>query len=253
MYNLTEEDDKFCKEYKLNEKDKYEKPSVTVDILIFTVKNGKLNLMLIKRGGRPFKNQWAIPGGFLDVTKKETIEQTAKRELKEETNIEGFLEKFDVFSEPERDPRMRVLSIAFIALLPYETLLANMKAGDDAKEVELFELGDKLVPLLDRRNSEIDYSDLAFDHEQIIKRGLAYLKKSLKYDNALIFFNLLNKDGFTISDLLKVHEAIRGEVIPPANFRRDFKNKYIKTGLAEETGELLQQYQRPAKLYRMRG
>ena len=220
----------------------------------------KLNLLLIKRNGCPFRNKWAIPGGFLDLTKNETIEQAATRELLEETNIKGYLEQFGVFSEPDRDPRTRVISNGFVALVPAEQLLQNMRAGDDAKEVELFELN-LLTPnkpefscLQNAYGFTVQKEDLAFDHSEIIKKGIEFLQQKIVYgNNKFIFFNFLNKESFTISDLQKIYEAIKGEKVRTSNFRRDFIKKYIKEGLAEETGELLQQYQRPAKLYRLRG
>lgn len=255
MYNLSDEDKEFLKTYKVGD---YERPSVTVDILIFTIFNNRLNLLLIKRKACPFKNKWAIPGGFLDLAKNETIEQAADRELFEETNIKGYLEQFGVFSEPDRDPRTRVISNGFVALVPSKQLIENMRAGDDAKEVELFEI------VLD--NSKTDFShlqniygfkinreDLAFDHAEIIKKALNFLQQKLLYGNSkFIFFSFLNKDSFIISDLQRVYEAIKGEKLITSNFRRDFIKRYVKEGLAEETGEL-RKHQRPAKLYRLRG
>lgn len=150
---LSDEDKEFLKTYKAGD---YEKPSVTADIVVFTIKNGKLHVMLIKRKNPPFKDKWAIPGGFVEI--KETVEEAAKRELKEETNIEANLFNFGVFSDVDRDPRTRVISIAYCCLVDYDELSKNMEARDDAKEVKLFDF-EKLP-------------ELAFDHEKILEKAI---------------------------------------------------------------------------------
>ena len=129
---MTEEE--YLKTYNPN---KYEKPSVTTDILIFTVnENHELELLLIKRGGHPYKGKWAIPGGFVNMT--ESLDDGAKRELKEETGLSGdyHLEQLYTFGGVNRDPRMRVISVAYMALIPKAALLP--RAGDDAAEAMFF-------------------------------------------------------------------------------------------------------------------
>lgn len=119
--------------------DKYQKYSATADMLIFTITdNNKLGLVLIQRGGYPFKGYWAFPGGFIDIN--ESIEDAAKRELKEETGLDGlFMEQFGTYGDVDRDPRMRVISIAHLALVP-KAALRNLMAGDDAKKADIFEV-----------------------------------------------------------------------------------------------------------------
>ena len=257
MAKLTQEDKDFLKTYKAGD---YERPSVTVDMLIFSVYEGKLFLMLIKRKAPPFRDHWAIPGGFLDLSKKETIEDAAKRELKEETNIEGtFLEKFNVYSAVDRDPRTRVISVAHVALVPFNKLYDNMRAGDDAKEIDLFQvcaLPDSsvikfFIPTIFRKGKVLHNTDLAFDHAEIIKDGLRWLQKQIR-QNSKIAFNLLD-EKFTTYDLQKIHETILGKKLIKSNFRRYFKNDYIDTGLVEELNETsTNNSSRPAKLYSLR-
>lgn len=257
MYKLTKEDKDFLSTYKASD---YERPSVTVDILIFTIQDNKLKLMLIKRKKPPFRNKWAIPGGFLNMD--ETTHQAALRELKEETNIKGgYLEQFDVFSEVKRDPRTRVISIGYIALLPYNQLIENMKAGDDAKEIDLFDISlvkencpiwSKLKPSLFLHNDINNPYDLAFDHGEIIRKGIYYLQQKLLYGNdSFVFFHLLDKNGFTIFDLQKVHEAILNKSLDRGNFRKNFIDKCVKTGRVIKTNEKSTKYQRPATLYKI--
>ncbi|PLS19765.1 ADP-ribose pyrophosphatase [Bacillus sp. M6-12] len=139
----------FIEWYKKEEKDKYEKPSVTTDMLIFTVadkqakKNNRklpekeLKVLLIKRKDHPFIGKWAIPGGFMNM--KEDLEVTAERELKEETNVENiYMEQLYTWGDVNRDPRMRVVSTSYMALVDSSKL--NVKAGDDAEEAKWFSI-----------------------------------------------------------------------------------------------------------------
>ena len=142
---------------------KYEEQHVTVDIVILTTKDEsiqKLKVLLIKRKYNPFKNHRAIPGGY--VNKGETLEQAAFRELQEETSLSSeqlkkYLHQFKAYGDPERDPRGRIISIVFYAILPYnKELLASVEARDDAKEADWFSL-------------QFPPSEMAFDHIQILR------------------------------------------------------------------------------------
>ena len=232
---LSNEDKEFLKTYNADE---YKHPSVTVDMLIFSVHEGKLQLMLIKRKNPPYKDCWAIPGGFVEID--ESVDNAALRELKEETNVEGKLIQFGVFGEVNRDPRTRVISIGYLALVQYKDL-CKMQAGDDAKAVNLFTVS---------LNEKLEFNtalNLAFDHEDIIREGINELRKKLKYSD--IAFHLLNKNSFTLFELQKVYEAITGKQYINSNFRRFVFNNYI----LEETGKYSRAHQRPAKLYRLVG
>lgn len=228
---LSEEDKNFLKTYNADE---YEHPSVTVDMLIFTVEDGQLKLMLIKRKNPPYKDCWAIPGGFVNID--EDVRTAAERELEEETHMHAYLEQFGVFGAVKRDPRTRVISIGYLALTPYYNF-CKMYAGDDAKEVKVYEvsLKDKLT-----FNEDID---LAFDHEEIITMGIKRLRERLQYSD--IAFNLVS-EKFTLSDLQEVYEAILEEPLHKSNFRRKIKQQFNLVA----TGEVSKKYQRPAKFYR---
>lgn len=142
---------KFCYEYP--------RPAVTADIVLFGMKNNELFVLLIERGNDPFKGYWAFPGGFID--EDETIETCAERELKEETNLEGIsLEQFYTFSDPERDPRHRTISVAFMAYINIDDY--NPKAGDDAAQINWFPVN--ALP------------NLAFDHDKVLLKALSVLE-----------------------------------------------------------------------------
>jgi 8-oxo-dGTP diphosphatase len=188
---------------------KYQKPSVTVDIIICTIMEGTLKVLLIKRKQPPFKDSWAIPGGFVDIAAKETLEETALRELKEETNLEGiFIEQLKSYGDPDRDPRLRVITVAYYALVPYECQFKSMRAGDDAKEAAWFNLNKPP-------------SEMAFDHAKILQDALVRIQGKVLYSP--IAFKLVPKK-FTWSVLQTVYEIILGYKV--SNFRRKMRSLY---------------------------
>ena len=137
----------------------YERPSVTVDICICSLINNIFKVLLIKRKNPPFKDCWAIPGGFLDLTLNETLEEAALRELREETCLEGVpVEQFKTYGNPNRDPRTRVVSVVYYAVVPWSEVRGKVEAKDDAKEAEWFDFN--ALP------------ELAFDHSTILKNLL---------------------------------------------------------------------------------
>jgi 8-oxo-dGTP diphosphatase len=198
---------------------------VTVDIVLFTIREGLLHVLLIKRLIKPFENRYAIPGGF--VLESESLDAAAKRELREETNVSDvYLEQLYTFGEPKRDPRGRVITVAYYALVPNTQTL---RAGTDAKEAGWFPLTD--VP------------PLAFDHATILEYARQRLRNKLDYTN--VGFELL-PEKFTLSDLQSVHEAILGEPLDKRNFRR----KLAERGLVKPLKEWRDTGRRPAQLYR---
>ena len=231
---VDEKEREFLKNYDPNE---YEKPSVTVDIVIFTLNdNNKLSVLLIKRSGYPYKDRWAIPGGFVDM--KESIDESARRELYEETHVSNVpITQFGTFGDVERDPRMRVISIAYMAFVPRNQL--NIIAGDDACDAQIFEIrrsinevsliGDNkiLLTAIERLYNRIDYTDDAF----------AFLS---------------DDQSFTIYELKKIYDAVLNTSLDISNFRKDFMRRYVKSGLVIETGieEKRAGSKRPAKLYK---
>lgn len=165
--------------------DRYPKPSVTTDICIFAREAGDLQLLLVRRGGHPFLGYWATPGGF--ANQNEPLEETARRELKEETGIVGVpLQHVGVYSKPGRDPRGWTISSAYTALVNREDITAS--AGDDAAEVCWFsvrfraEAGGELFSIQLQNGNETlqvlpDGGSLAFDHADIIRDALQSLLK----------------------------------------------------------------------------
>ena len=248
---LSQEDKEFLKTYNAGD---YERPSVTVDMLLFTVEEGKLKLMLIKRKNPPYKDKWAIPGGFVNID--ESILTAAKRELNEETGMYAYLKQFETFGEVNRDPRTRVISVGYLALVRPENFTYEMHAGDDAKEVGLFDIKLSSVSkvfeyLYNERIGKLNVLDLAFDHAFIIQQGIRNLQSQLRHNTSLIAFELVNQE-FTIYELQKVYEAVLGESFIKPNFRRSFERDYVKTGIVEFTGNYSNKYPRPAKLYRLK-
>lgn len=228
----NKEEETFLAEYNA---DKYPKPSVTLDIVIFTLdEKNELNVLLIKRKGFPYKDHWAIPGGFLNMD--ESIDEGAARELEEETGLQGIhIEQFQTFGEVDRDPRMRVISIAYMAFVPKSKL--NLVAGDDAADAQLFKITHDLngFVLIGERNV-VKEKEFAFDHAEVLRTALMRLRNRIDYTEDAFDF-LKNDQSFTMYELRKIFETVKGKAIDAGNFRKEFINKYINTGLVVETGE----------------
>lgn len=235
------EEAEFLKNYDASQ---YERPSVTADIVIFTMdENAKLSVLLIKRGGHPYKDCWAIPGGFLEAG-KESLEEAAARELFEETGVkvsDGIkLQQLVTMSDPNRDPRTHVVSVVYMALVPRGLL--NIKAGDDAKEAKLFEVckgydenGDYSTYYVGDKCSATK-RNMAFDHYKILDIALKRLQGRLNYtDDA--FALLKDKKRFEIFEMRKIHEAILFQTLNNSNFRKMFIRDYVDTGRVEVAGE----------------
>lgn len=198
---------------------------VTVDIVIFTIQEGVLKVLLVKRGIAPFIGRFAIPGGF--VLEDEDLEQAAVRELKEETGVSDvYLEQLYSFGDPKRDPRGRVVTIAYFALISADR---KLKAGTDAAEAAWRPIDD-LPPL-------------AFDHAAILDYALERLRNKLEYTT--VGFQLL-PEKFTLTELQEVYEAILGKALDKRNFRR--KMSVLK--ILKPLPEYRRGGQRPAQLYR---
>lgn len=206
---------------------KYPHPAVTADCVVFGFDGKRLHLLLIERGLEPFKGCWALPGGFMKL--EETIEECARRELHEETGVSDvFLEQFQVFSTVNRDPRERVMTVAFLALVRKSDY--KLLAGDDASQALWFDV-DELPPL-------------AFDHANIISEARKRLRELLS--TRPIAFRLLD-DLFTAGELQNIYEAINGTAYDRRNFYRSLSTRsYIGRAMAvpETTGG------RPAELFR---
>ena len=242
----SREEKEFLEQYDVT---KFERPSVTADIVIFTLDSSdELNILLIKRGAFPYKDCWAIPGGFLEAG-KESIDEAAARELKTETNVGNvYLKQLYTFGDPGRDPRTTVVSVAYTALVPKHKL--NIKAGDDAKEAKLFTIKyDVNGIIFTNGNKVITESDLAFDHAEIIKMAITRLRNRIDYEDDA--FNLLkDRNEFTISELKRIHETIKNRTLDLPNFRKSFLRDYVATGKVTELNKTFTSKGKPAKLYK---
>lgn len=200
---------------------------MTVDTLAFAIGQGNLEVLLIKRKYDPFKSSWALPGGFVLDTDK-SLEDAAARELYEETNVSNvYLEQLYTFGDQGRDPRGRVVTVAYLALLKEEGL--ELRASTDASGVAWWPISE-LPPL-------------AFDHGQIVSYGHQRLKYKIEYTPAA--FNLLPAK-FTLRDLQNAYEAILGKPVDNRNFRK----KFLSSGILQELDETSQEGSyRPARLY----
>ncbi len=207
----------------------YPHPAVTVDVVVFTIENDDLKVLLIQRDQDPFEGQWALPGGFIEID--EHLSDAAKRELKEETGVsESFLEQFYTFGHPDRDPRERIITVAYYALIRCDQL--PLAAGDDARDAKLFAIN--------------ELPELAFDHENIL--SIAKQRVTEKLNDAFFAFQMLPK-AFTMYELRRVYELFLGEVLDKRNFRK----KIIALDQIEETGEKRESVRhRPARLYRVK-
>jgi 8-oxo-dGTP diphosphatase len=204
----------------------YDRPSVTVDVVIFSLVGEDLQVLLVKRKYAPFANMWAIPGGF--VRMEESLEEAATRELAEETGVtDVYMEQLYTFGRPNRDPRTRVITIAYFALVPHDAI--QHRPGDDAAETGWF--------------SMFDLPELAFDHLEILEYALTRLRYKLEY--TAVGFRLL-PDVFTLSELQRAYEIILGEKLDKRNFRR----KILASDILEDTARKKRDGEgRPAKLY----
>ena len=206
----------------------YEQPSLTTDIVIFSIIKDTLKVLLIKRGVDPFKDQWALPGGFVGMG--ENLMESAKRELTEETGVkEDYLEQLYTFGDINRDPRGRVITIVHMALVNSEGI--NLKASTDASEVKWFDIN--TLP------------KLAFDHKKILDYAIKRLK--WKFEYTCVGFSLLPKE-FTLSALQKIYEIIFNKKIDKRNFRKKLATLNI---LKKEGTEKNVDY-RPATLYSLK-
>lgn len=187
--------------------------AVTVDLAIFTIRTGLLNLLLVQRADHPYRGDWALPGGF--VRSNESIEEAAYRELAEETGVadfHGHLEQLRTYGALGRDPRMRIVSVAHVVLAPN---LPEPQVGGDAAAARWWPIGD--LNLTARATGDPDTPVLAFDHAQVITDALDRIRAKLEYTTlATRFVN----EPFALADLRRVYLAVWGAAPDLANFRR---------------------------------
>jgi 8-oxo-dGTP diphosphatase len=208
--------------------------AVTVDVVILTMSEGTLHALLVRRGEAPFEGMWAIPGGFKRPT--ETLDEAAKRELAEETGVDAasLLTQFGAYGDPERDPRLNVVTIAYLAVLRD---VGAVVSGSDAAAAAL-------IPVSEVLNGRID---LAFDHQRIVREAIERVRIELEVAGIATAFVGAT---FTLAELRAVYEAVWGVQLDAANFRRSLAAEdgwVIPTGRRARPGPT---GGRPAELYR---
>ncbi len=263
MENITyNSEEEFLKAY--NPED-YDRLSVTADILLFSVSSEntenyrktdekKMSILLVKRTDYPYKDKWCLPGGFVGVG--EELDYAPNRILKKETNLDDiYLEQLYTFGGVKRDPRMRIISVSYMALVDktkieniltptaswFDIISYEEKDGvvnvilDNGTDVIKFAIAKHIKPqATDKYDMEIlDNNSLAFDHEQVILTGLERLRNKIEYTD--IVFNMM-PELFTLGELQKVYEAILGKKLLDPAFRRIIANKVEKTDIMKTGG-----------------
>ena len=204
------------------------RPALTVDCAVFGVEEETLKVLLIQRDLAPFRGRWALPGGFVEI--KESLDEAARRELKEETGVERvYVQQLSTFGDVDRDPRDRVVSVAYYALVKFGE--HRLRAATDARKAAWFAVGD--VP------------SLAFDHDKILRAAVTRLRRKLC--QRPVAFELL-PSKFTLSQLQRVYETIFERELDKRNFRK----KILSMNLLVELDEVEQKVaHRAARLYRV--
>jgi len=259
IYNSEEE---FLKDY---DSSKFEKLSMTADILIFSVSNEevdnyrktdkkKMSILLVKRDNYPFKDKWCLPGGFIDIN--EDLDVAPIRILKKETNVDNiYLEQLYTFGSVKRDPRMRVVSTSYIALIDKNRLTNNLNENASWFDIIFYEDKNNIVDItLDNGTTTISFKiekilreqttdrysfkilkndNLAFDHPLVILSGIERLKNKIEYTD--IVFNMM-PEYFSLGELQQVYEVILGKKLLDPAFRRIIANKVEKTNKMKTGG-----------------
>lgn len=268
-------EDEFLKDYDIS---KFDQLSMTADILLISVSDHEtsnyrktnkktMSILLVKRNEYPYKDKWCLPGGFLNP-KNETLEECAMRVLKQETNLENiYLEQLYTFDDPKRDPRTRVVSTSYMALIDKNKLTQMINKNASWFDVVLLEDNEKEVTITLANGvdtihvnvkkelrekttgrytvTSLDNKDLAFDHDLVIVSGLERLRNKLSYTD--IVFNMM-PEYFTLGELQKVYEVILNKKLLDPAFRRIIANKVEKTDKMK-TGE----GHRPSALFKYKG
>ncbi len=204
----------------------YARPALTTDCVVFGLDDEALKVLLIQRDIPPFEGEWALPGGFVHVG--ESLEAAARRELKEETALEGFfLEQLHSYGDPDRDPREHVVTVSYFGLV--NLIDHPPRAATDARNAGWFGLD--------------DLPSLAFDHQQIVDTALERLRGKLRYQP--VGFELLPR-LFTLTELQQLYEQVLERTLDKRNFRK----KVLSLGILRETDEVQQDVaHRAARLY----
>lgn len=221
---------------------------VAVDLLILTVKDGQLNLLLSKRGHSPFAGFWALPGRMVSID--ESAETAVNRLLAEMLPVpEAFMEQLYTFTQADRDPRGRVISIAYLVIVPWGRLKAVLETEATGFACFQAALDQDGLRLISDHVTIPGSADLAFDHARMIQTGLQRLRNKIDYSDIGFSF-LENREEFALSELQTVFEAVLDGKLDSSNFRRFILNRYEKTGRLEQTEQAEKRGRgRPAALY----
>lgn len=226
---------------------------VAVDVLVCTVRNGELTLLLSRRENPPFAGRWAMPGRFVGA--EESAEAVVRKLLNEMLPLGNvYMEQLYTFTALNRDPRGRVISLAYLLIVPWERLSAAMSRED--MRLQCFavrqEAGQKprALQLAAQDGTLLTDGDLVFDHGEIIRTGIARLQGKIDYTD--VGFHFLNDmSAFSLSELQTVFEAVLGRPMDGSNFRRWIRSRYEETGRIAQTSQAKTQGRgRPAALYR---
>lgn len=206
----------------------YERPSVTTDIIIFSIIENELKVLLVKRDVVPFKGKWALPGGFIKMD--EDLEEGAKRELEEETGVkEAYLEQLYTFGDVKRDPRGRVITVTYFALINSEGV--KLKATTDVSEAKWFSVS--------------DLPELAFDHKKIMDYAIKRLKWKFEYTS--VAFSML-PDKFSLGELQNIYEIVFKKKFDKRNFRK----KLLSLKILNDEGIKQDVSYRPPQLFSLK-
>ncbi|VAW67858.1 Nudix-related transcriptional regulator NrtR [hydrothermal vent metagenome] len=219
----------FLKNYNIHD---FDVPLTSVDMAIFSVRDERLQVLLVKRAQHPSKGQWALPGGFINFARDKTLGDTARRKLAEKTGIDTpYLEQVETFGSAVRDARGWSVTIVYLALIASEDII--LSKDDSSEEVIWVDVQEAIIK-----------HKLAFDHQSMLQTCYARLQSKVQYTSLPV--NLL-ADEFTLTQLQKTFEIILDKHVEKKSFRR----RIIDAGILEETGRMKTGSNRPAKLYRV--
>lgn len=210
----------------------YEKPSVAVDLLVFTIEEAALKLVMIRREEMPFQNKLALPGVFVNI--RESLEEAAYRGIEEETGLTDiYLEQLYTWGDPERDPRMRIISVSYMALVPIHKI--HLIRGKRTTQVSLYPVEELFA----------EETEIAFDHKKMIACARERIKNKTEYTDVAFAFL---PEEFTLPQLQRIYEILLGKELYKANFRKKIKD------LVEETEHYTTGVShRPSQYYRRKG
>lgn len=211
----------------------FDRPNNAVDSVIYTVFEGHLHVLLMKREHHPFQGYWSLIGGYVDLAHDETLEDTARRKLVEKTGVATpYLEQFYTFGGKDRDPRGWSVTTVYFALIPAQHI--QLQAGFGAQETKWVALSEGGVT-----------EKLAFDHSDILQKCTERLRKKVLYTSLPVH---LMPPHFTLNELQDVYENIMGHKMDPKSFRR----RLLSADILQETGEMKKTARRPAMLYALK-